>query len=326
MTISLNKRAMSGLVFLLGILATSYSQQSFAGEPIVPGTGKLIEKVGDDFEDPEWKYNGNFPKVFNNEEDTLAANSPYGRSANGRWFEGPKRGQPDYIRRVDTPADGIPGSKGALVLRSLQTGTAKRPTNKQQQDDFIASVIEQVGRVSVARCPNVVTRVYLPPTDQWEDRTGCQFGFRLSLQGEGKPGSYGRRGQVIEKGDDGVFWPGMFIDFYSKDGKGATGKEHDYGAIRIRADQRGHEPKSVPITVTGWWTLGMSVSPDGEVHYYAKPGVEDLTPADYIISYYPYGKHAYQFQTFFFNVCNSDDDQTWSTEFIIDDPRMYLAR
>ena len=41
-----------------------------------------------------------------------------------------------------TVAGGIPGSKGALVLRSLQTGTAKRPTNKQQQDDFIASVID----------------------------------------------------------------------------------------------------------------------------------------------------------------------------------------
>jgi hypothetical protein len=212
------------------------------------------------------------------------------------------------------------------VLRSLQTGTPKRPTFKQQQDDFIASVVEHVGRVSVSRGPSVVARVFLPPTDQWENRTGCQFAFRISLQAQGRPPQRSRRGGVIDKGDDGVFWPGMFIDFYSKEGKGATGKESDFGAIRIRADQRGGEFLGKHITVTGWWTLGMSVSSDGQVHYYAKPGVEDLTAEDYITSQYPYGKQAYQFQTFFFNVCNGDDDETWSTEWIIDDPRMYLAR
>jgi hypothetical protein len=118
----------------------------------------------------------------------------------------------------------------------------------------------------------------------------------------------------------------MFIDFFSKDGKGATKREYDSAAIRIRANQRGGEFVGKQITKTGWWTLGMSVTPDGQVHYYAKPGVEDLTKEDYITSQFPYGKQALQFQTFFFNVCNGDDDQTWSTEFIIDDPRLYLAR
>ena len=311
---------------LVALLLGSLASQARAGEPIVPGTGRMLEQVGDDFEDPEWKYHGNFPKVFNNEEETLAANSPYGRSANGRWFEGPKRGQPDYIRRVATPPNGLSGSTGALVLRSLQTGYPKRPTFKQQQDDFIASVIEHVGRISVSRGPSVVTRVFLPPTDQWENRTGCHFAFRLSLQAQGRPASRGRRGVPNDDGDDGVYWPGMFIDFYSKEGKGATGKDHDQAAIRIRANQRGGEFVGKQITTTGWWTLGMSVSADGQVHYYAKPGVEDLAPEDHITSQFPYGKQALQFQTVFFNVCNGDDDQTWSTEWIIDDTRMYLAR
>jgi len=76
----------------------------------------------------------------------------------------------------------------------------------------------------------------------------------------------------------------------------------------------------------GWWTLGMSVSPDGQVHYYARPGIEDLTAEDRIASSYPFGRRAVSFHTFFFNVCNGDDNQTWSTEWIIDDPKMYLAR
>ena len=57
----------------------------------------------------------------------------------------------------------------------------------------------------------------------------------------------------------------------------------------VRANRNGSDFKGPQITTTGWWTLGMSFSADGQVHYYAKPGVEDLTQDDYITSQYPYG-------------------------------------
>jgi hypothetical protein len=89
---------------------------------------------------------------------------------------------------------------------------------------------------------------------------------------------------------------------------------------------RGGDFRGPQITTTGWWTLGMSVTPDGMVHYYAKPGIEDLNEKDYITSQYPYGYRCQQFSTFFFNVCNGDDGRTSSTDWIIDDPTVYYVR
>ena len=286
-------------------------------DPVVPGTGRRITEVGDDFESPDWKYVGNFPKVYNQKEESISKNYPGGKSKNGRWFEGMKRGQPDYIRRVSTPSGGLAGSTGSLALRTLQTGIARRPSHVQQQDDFIASVMNRFGKIPASRTPNVVTRVWLPPVESWEDRTGCHFAFRLALENR-----TGRGGSE----QDGRYWPGMFIDFKSKDGRRATKKEHDYAVIRVRAKSTGREYYGKQISQTGWWTMGMSVTSDGMMHYYAAPGVDDLTEEDFIASHYPYGYRARNFRTFFFNVCNGDDNKTWSTEFIVDDPMVYVVR
>ncbi len=69
----------------------------------------------------------------------------------------------------------------------------------------------------------------------------------------------------------------------------------------------------------------MSVTPDGMVHYYASPGVDDLTEDDYITSQFPYDYKCERFRTFFYNVCSADDGQRWSTEFVVDDPESLRA-
>jgi hypothetical protein len=94
----------------------------------------------------------------------------------------------------------------------------------------------------------------------------------------------------------------------------------------VRGDSSGGDFKGPQITTTGWWTMGMSVTPDGMVHYYAKPGIENLTEKDYISSQYPYSFRCERFKTFFFDVCNGDDGKTWSTAWIVDDPTVYVAR
>jgi hypothetical protein len=70
--------------------------------------------------------------------------------------------------------------------------------------------------------------------------------------------------------------------------------------------------------------MGISMTPDGQIHYYAHKGVKDLTSADYITSQFPYSYTAERFRTFFFDVCNKDDGQSWSTPWVIDDPRLYV--
>jgi hypothetical protein len=69
----------------------------------------------------------------------------------------------------------------------------------------------------------------------------------------------------------------------------------------------------------------MSFTPDGMVHYYARPGVEDLTAEDYITSQFPYGYRCERFRTFFYNVVNGDNGRTWSTAWIVDDPKVYVG-
>jgi hypothetical protein len=70
----------------------------------------------------------------------------------------------------------------------------------------------------------------------------------------------------------------------------------------------------------------MSFTPDGMVHYFASPGVDDLTAEDHITSQYPYGYRTEWMKTFFFNVCTKDDGKTWSTPWVIDDPKVYFVK
>ncbi len=289
--------------------------------PLVPGTGRELPGIGDDFEDPAWAWQPNLPKVFNHKDDALAKNLPLGESVNRRWHEGIKRGQPDSVRLVQTPPGGLPGSRQAIALQSLVTGST-RPGNQQQQDDLIASVFELEGAVAVSRSPSVVTRVWLPPIEQWENRTGCHFAIRLSLETDRNAWP---RGSARPADFDGTFWPGIFIHLDSSEGNGATGQEYDQVSIWMKADDQGKRIVGPQITQTGWWTLGMSVTPDGRVHYFAHPGVEDLTAADHIASAWPFGYRAHQFRTFFFNICNGDDGRTWSTGFVVDDSKVYVV-
>ena len=239
---------------------------------------------------------------------------------NNRWYEGIKRGQPDVIKRVATPAGGLPGSQSSLLLQSLHTGIPGKNTYQQQQDDFIANVHYRLGgSIPVSQTPSVVVRVYLPPISQWEKRTGCHFAFRSSCVADAfkrpKPPFGGRREREL-------YWPGFFLDLESKEDSGI---KQDKAVWRIRADRAGNDFDSLPVSQTGWWTLGMTVTPDGMFHYYARPGVKNLTREDFITSQYPYGYRAIQYRTFFFNICNGDNGRSWSTAWIIDDPTLYYV-
>ena len=105
---------------------------------------------------------------------------PLGRSTNNRWFEGPKRGTPDVVKRVELPAPGLEGSD-ARPARSPRSaaGIPGRVTYQMQQDDLIYNLSRFTGRgMSVADSPSIVVRVYMPPFEQWENRSGPSFGFR----------------------------------------------------------------------------------------------------------------------------------------------------
>ncbi len=102
----------------LGLTCTFHS--TVWSQAVVPGTGDKILNAGDDFEDLKWAYVPNNPK--SSEEDDEKARYPMGFSTNGRWYEGVKRGHPDIVKRVETPAGGLEGSKGSLLMQTINSG------------------------------------------------------------------------------------------------------------------------------------------------------------------------------------------------------------
>ena len=294
---------------------------------VVPGTGYRDQRVGDDFEDPEWAYIANLPKSSSNIDKR--SRSPIGTARNGRLFESSFRGAPDVVQRVKTPDGGIEGSEGALMLQTLKTGIPGYLSREMQQDDFMVNVNRRIGSISTGRNPSVVIRLCLPEWDQWENRTGSHFGFRLDLTGpmwkeeEKKKGLFRRRivKERVKKNE--AYWPGFFIQFNSKDD---ARFDKDHAMLLMRCDHTGRDIPGPLITEPGWWTLGMSVTGEGNVHYFARQGVEDLRSQDHIVSLRPYGAEGQLLHSFFFNIVNIDDGKTWSTPFVIDDPAVFYHR
>lgn len=289
----------------------------FAAAPLVPGTGVKLKEVGDDFEQPDWQFTPNNPKSSDNIDKTVR--EPLGESSNGRIYESSFRGHPDLVKRVTTPPGGISGSQGALLLRSVHTGIPGRISKEQQQDDLMVAVDDILGyALSPDYSPSVVVRVFLPPWEKWEQRSGSSFGFRMDCLAHGKKPVDGLIRQWMVSGWHN-YWPGMFIELHRQE----DGYQSTHAQLLLRADPRGHDFPGPIIHKPGWWTLGMSITTDGQVHYYASEGVDDLTEKDFIASQFPYSFKCHQFNRAFFNIVNIDDGQTWSTPWVVDDPSIY---
>jgi hypothetical protein len=286
----------------------------------VPGSGTRLENVGDDFEEANWGYVFNLPK--STEEQNEKQNLPLGKSTNGRWYEGAKRGQPDVVQRIATPEGGLAGSQGSMLIRSLQTGIPGQPSFKMQQEDFILNVQYRTGgTIPVTQNPSVVTRVYLPPTEEWDRRSGPHFAFRVALETTKKTPR--KILFMTTKEEDEVYWPGLFICMDSRE---QTKQAEDRVYFRVRANGQGGDVLGPEITTLGWWTLGISMSENGAVHYYARPGVEDLTGQDYITSMFPYNYKAETFRSAFFNIVNGDNGRSWTSTLIVDDTYVFLGK
>ena len=292
------------------LLSLSISLPGFAIAQVIPGTGTHLNMVGDDFENqPNWQFDLNAPKSSRNIDQH--ERGPLGQSANQRWLEGPHRGAPDILQLVDTPPGGIAGSARSLLVQTRFPGIPGRITNKPQQDDLMIKVKRTLGQpIPATWSPNCVIRVHIPEYDAWEDRSGTSFGFRTDC--------WGRKGG---SGNLEQYWPGILINFRSSTDRQTP---RDSAFLTVRADHRGNDVKAIEVS-PGWWTLGMSVSPNGMCHFYARQGVGDLEETDRMASYYCYGYRAERMDLFFLNVVTMDNGQQISTPWVIDDPAFYCS-
>jgi hypothetical protein len=293
----------------LAAIGIASSRPAAAGTPFVPGTGEFLSGCSDDFEDENWGYTYNLPKSSYEQDEQQRG--PGARSSNGLWNEGGKRGTPDLVQRVLTPDGGVEGSTGSLMIVTKLSGVPGRISNEQQQDDLLMMFNRKLGQsIPISWQPSCTVRVYLPPFEKWERRNGPSFGMRCDCLGR------------TPDGDTDQYWPGMFVWFHPGNERSGT---VDHAQLTIRADQRGHDMRSIDINETGWWTFGMSFTADGQVHYYAHQGVDDLTADDYLLSSWPYQYRCQSYSNFFFNVVNWENGKTWSTTWIIDDSQVYVV-
>ncbi len=306
---------------ILAALAVSSPAITSAQTLLIPGTGTLVDEVGDHFEDEKWSYTFELPKGSGSLNHVDAF--PAGYAVNGRWSESTYRGQPCVVKRVPTPHGGLKDSKGALLLQTLNTGVQGSPSYQMQQDDLLCNINTKLGGyIPVSWNPNFVVRVFLPPWEKWENRTGPSFGVRADLFGT-KIDNTVRFRRFSSAPESEQYWPGLFICHQRKE-ETADGKPQAY--FIIRAGNQGEDLSGPIIKETGWWTIGMSFTADGKVHYFASPGLDHLKREDYIGSYYPHGFRAERFQTFFFNVVNMDNGRTWSTPWVVDDCMFYMTK
>lgn len=316
--------ALKSLLVLAGaFLATSTNPLA---AQVVPGTGTLIDFVGDTLENDEnWDFIYNAPKSSREQDEQTRM--PNAQSTNRRWFEGPERGYPDRVQIVATPEGGIPGSTRALLVQTLNSGIPGFRNYKVEQDDLVVNGVQRVGEIPVAEVPSIVARIYLPHPDEWEDRSGPHFGFRGTCTTTKvttemrRINRFRSRPQTVRETEQ--YWPGIWVNFRSAtDGRNTD----DSAFLTVRGNRLGHDfnVREIPVADFGWWTMGMTFTADGMIHFYAKQGVDDLTEADHLSSQYPYSYRAEKMQNMFFNFCNQNDGKSWSTPFIIDDPKLYV--
>ncbi len=310
-----------GLLMLGALSALTINTAS--AQLVIPGTGYKI--AYDDFETDGWDFFHNHPK--SSEEQDGQTRHPAGYSNNSMWGEGLKRGQPDYMKTIDAPAGGLVGSKKALLIRTRDSGRPGTKSFKMQQDDLVFNTYARTnGSISISQTPSVVVRVYFPPFEQWDPVTGTTFGIRGDVSATKEEEVTKRflfiKRKKMEKKTE-LYWPGLFVQFNTK-----RDRKHnqDSAFFIIRCDASGKDIVGPQIQQLGWWTIGMSFTPDGRVHYFASPGVDDLTYRDHIGSHFPYGLKCEQFNTFFFNITSRDDGRTWSTPWVVDDPAVYVRR
>lgn len=287
-------------------------------EPLVPGAGIILNKVGDDFEDERWAYATNNPKSSNNIDKRTR--EPIGISANERVYESTYRGHPDVVRRVATPEGGIPGSRGSLFLQSRATGVPGNTSGKQQQDDLMINVYGILDReIGPQNQPSCTVRVFVPEWDKWEQRSGSSFGFRMDCEAFDTQRGGGFLAARYTKSWQS-YWPGMFIVL----NRAEDGYPQTHAQLLLRSGPDGQDIAGPAIVEPGWYTLGMSITPNGEVHYFACKGVGDLRDKDHLASDFPYGFRCEKFNLMFFNIVNIDDGRSKSTPWIIDDPTVYI--
>lgn len=157
------------------------------------------------------------------------------------------RGMPEYLSIQN----------GALSIRSIDNGDDPYPS----AEDMITTYSDQIGRpLDASDKPSVVASVWFPPFSEWPTGVNATdfrewLGFRVGAVDTALPDN------------NGLYFPGIFVS------------TDDAGPCLIARVGDGYNPDVTigRVSVSGWWTLGLSWNAQGRTEYYAAPGQVTLT-------------------------------------------------
>lgn len=153
------------------------------------------------------------------------------------------------------------GQQRVHVVSTLHSGIPGTLTHQQQQDDLLHNSQANAGTIPVTWSPNCICRVCVPPVKYWERRDGATFGYRTGLMAHEE------------------YWPGIFLHMERKP---TDGKQGPLVRAWIRADNGGRDMPSLTFEPETWITMGISHTPDGAVHFFLRPGIDDLTKEAFV--------------------------------------------
>ena len=238
-------------------------------------------EVGDDFEDPKWNYIANLPKSSENID--RQARLPGGVSANGRWFEPQMRGAPTSSasckrrrrhsrqQRLDDDADAVVGRSRPGQFQAAAGRFRRRCRLENRLDSHLPSA--ERGRASLFAAVRQMGKadrqfVRLSRLRPYHEVDSCSCWGRHETKGD----------IFLARHVHLLLQPGRFR------------RKEDSAQFIIRADQMGQDVAGPRITKGDcWYTLGMSFGANGQVNYYVRQGVENLTAKDHVASYFAYG-------------------------------------
>ena len=214
------------------------------GDPIL-SLATMVAPLSDDFEDPHWAF----------DQDA-------GTSSNGIWKTG-MRGAPETCQRVTPAQGGLPGQKGALLLRSVDQDDDGWP----QQEDLVSRKYDELlgNNLDRASMPVLTARVYIPPIAE-QGPNHSILGLRVEARST-------QREVEIPR-----YYPSLWIVQYNRPAENKVG---NYLRLRL-GDGNAPDQWMGELGGPGWYTLGLAFDRDGIGHYFVREGVDPLTPQDEI--------------------------------------------
>jgi len=208
----------------------------------VLGRTDRLNELCDYFEDTSWSYNPQTEEFYKK-----------------LWRGGSGRGIPELLKRVTTPTGGKDGSKYALEICTNETEIYK--DKNLTQEDLLTAEYEQILKRKLTRAdqPVFIVRVWLPPFDQWGDQRS--FGFRHE--------------SFLENGVKDQHYSTIWL-VYDRSMKPKPFFKYRIGTNELFYEV--YDPRL--IEQDGWWTIAIAFDKNGFCHYYAHPGVGDLTEKD----------------------------------------------